>query len=86
LFLRTQERLARMEHEGLALRLRNGGYGWGCVDQRDLLNCIAAVERGEAKSEAATVKAFIRRRARVMRLESLLPVSWAKKLPTPVEQ
>jgi len=51
-----------MEHEGLALRLRNGGYGWGCVDQRDLLNCIAAVERGEAKSEAATVKAFIRRR------------------------
>ena len=58
----SQGQLAQLEREGRALRKRDGTYGWGCADRRDLLNCIAAFKRGEAGSEAAAVKAFLKRR------------------------
>jgi hypothetical protein len=44
----SQGQLAQLELEGRALRLRDGTFGWGCADRRDLLNCIAAFNRGEA--------------------------------------
>jgi hypothetical protein len=74
-----QAQLKQLEGEGRALRLRDGTYGWGC-DRRDLMNCIAAFQRGEApKSEAPAVKAFIKMRARILGFESLLPASRQSK-------
>jgi hypothetical protein len=74
-----QGQLARLEREGKALRKRDGTFGWGCADRRDLMNCLAAFRRGEAGSEASDVKAFLRRRAVLLGYESELPEAWQTK-------
>jgi hypothetical protein len=50
-------------------------------DRRDLLNAIKAWGRARP-SERSRVKAWIKNRATVMRMERLLPSSWQAALPT----
>ena len=64
--------------EGKAHKRTDGKYNYPIADRRDLLNAIQAWGRARA-SERASVKAFIKMRARVMRLESLPPESWQSK-------
>jgi hypothetical protein len=79
-----EAQLARLEREGKAFRKRNGTYGWGCADRRDLLNCLK--EWNPDVPEALVVKAFLKPRAIVMGLERELPRSWQLSAPKPVAQ
>jgi HK97 family phage prohead protease len=65
---------------GLAFKRKNGTYSFPCVDRRDLLNAIKAWGRA-APSEAAAVKAFLKRRAVLLKLDDLLPASWMPRTP-----
>jgi hypothetical protein len=67
-------------HKGLAFKKKDGSYGWPIVDRRDLLNAIKAWGRARP-SERLAVKAFIKKRAVLLRLEELLPSSWQLKVP-----
>lgn len=78
----SPRQLEALGRRGLAFRKRDGSYGWGCADRRDLLDCVAAFNRGEAGSEAAAVKRYLKLRAVLLRAESLLPASWQRKRPT----
>jgi len=52
------------------------------VDRADLLRAIADFKAGAIpESEEADARAFIRMRARLMRMEWLLPVAWQLKAP-----
>jgi HK97 family phage prohead protease len=77
----TQAEVDALGEKGLALKRKSGpGYHYPIADRRDLLNAIR--EWGRAKpSERAGVRTWIRLRARVMRMENLLPKSWQMPLP-----
>jgi hypothetical protein len=67
--------------QGKAFRKRDGSFGWPCADRRDLMDCLE--EWTPDVPEAAAVKAFLIRRAVVMRLQEELPKSWGRTTPRP---
>ncbi len=73
--------IQKLGEEELALKRRNGpGYHYPIKDRRDLLNAIRAWGRAKP-SERAGVRTWIKLRARLLRLESLLPKAWQAPLP-----
>ena len=79
----TDDQVEALGKEGKAFKKRDGSYSYPVADRRDLLNAIKAFGRVRP-SEASALKAWLKTRARVMRLESLLPASWQSKAPAPV--
>jgi hypothetical protein len=79
----SDQQVEALGREGKAFPKRDGTYSYPVADRRDLLNAIKAFGRAKP-SEASALKAWLKTRARVMRLESLLPVSWQSKAPAPV--
>ncbi len=78
----TDAQVTQLGREGKAYKKKDGTYSYPVKDRRDLLNALAAWKLGRvAKGEASAVKAFIKRRAVLMRLEALLPKSWQIKVP-----
>ena len=79
----TEAQVTALGKEGRAFRKKDGSYSYPVADRRDLLNAIQAFGRAKP-SEASALKAWLKTRARVMQLESLLPESWQSKArPTP---
>ena len=74
----TDDQVEALGKEGKAFPKRDGTYSYPVADRRDLLNAIKAFGRARP-SEASALKAWLKTRARVMRLESLLPASWQSK-------
>jgi hypothetical protein len=76
----TPKEIEALGKRGLAFKRRNGTYSLPIVDRRDLMNAIKAWGRA-APSEAAAVKAYIKRRAVLLKLDALLPASWLPPAP-----
>ena len=74
----TDAQVEALGKEGKAFKKRDGSYSYPVADRRDLLNAIKAFGRARP-SEASALKAWLKMRARVMQLESLLPASWQSK-------
>jgi uncharacterized protein len=76
----TEAQIAELGRQGRAFKKRDGTFSWPLADRRDLLNAIQDFKLGRAaQSEAGAVKAFIKVRARLLRLEELLPAEWQSK-------
>ena len=77
----TEAQVEALGKRGLAHKRNPGAkpeYNFPILDRRDLLDAIAAF--GVAlPSEKASVRVFIKTRARLLRFESLLPESWQSK-------
>jgi hypothetical protein len=75
----TPAQLAALANRGLAYKCRNGAYV-AVVDRRDLLNALG-LWPDVPDSDRLPLKAFIKKRAILLRLETLLPASWQLKVP-----
>ena len=76
----TDAQVTQLGREGKAYKKKDGTYSYPVKDRRDLLNALAAWKLGRvAKGEASAVKAFIKKRAVLLRLESELPEAWRSK-------
>ncbi len=75
---RTDAEVEALGKKGLALKVGDH-YAWPIVDRVDLKAAIQSYGRAGASAGAATVKAWIIKRARALNAVSMLPAAWGIK-------
>lgn len=72
----TAAEVVALGKKGQAMRNSDGGYSFPIADREDLENAIRAVGGRAQKSPPEKVRVFIRHRAAIMGLSSLIPSTW----------